>query len=309
VMKLLRGATTYWPLHLPFVQYAYNDKVQSLTGSSPFVLMFNRQPNAAKRYELDINHDEPCDYDEWKKHQLEVLSLVFPAINKRIDTQQQKYRAYLDQIRAKLIAKELSVGVRVMIKDPRYLLQPGMKPSSAPKYVGPYTVVRKTKYGTYILRDMKGELLERSVPIDQIKTSAPTFTDTDKKIQDAPIVVTAPAASDSDKDAMPVEAPSVPTSAGSDKRKAKAELEPERILNSKFDGQGLKYLVKWKHKHASSASWVRASVIEDSARHLIEEYFKDKDKDSVYDQRDKRFTRSSIRTVRVHGGELTVLLQ
>ena len=53
VNKLVRGATCYWHLHLPFVQYANNSKVQALTGSSPFALMYGRVPNAAVNYELD----------------------------------------------------------------------------------------------------------------------------------------------------------------------------------------------------------------------------------------------------------------
>jgi hypothetical protein len=38
-----------------------------------------------------------------------------------------------------------------------------------PKYIGPFTVVRRTRNGNYVLRDETGEYLDRHVPPDQLK--------------------------------------------------------------------------------------------------------------------------------------------
>ena len=43
VVKLLHGAVALWPLYIPFVQLVFNNKVQELTGSTPFSLMFGRR--------------------------------------------------------------------------------------------------------------------------------------------------------------------------------------------------------------------------------------------------------------------------
>jgi hypothetical protein len=38
-----------------------------------------------------------------------------------------------------------------------------------PKYIGPYTVVRRAHNGAYVLKDMTGDVLDRHVPADQLK--------------------------------------------------------------------------------------------------------------------------------------------
>ena len=53
-IKLLRGANVFWPLHLPYVQHAYNDKVHSITGATSFSLMFGRSPNKP----IDYNNND-----------------------------------------------------------------------------------------------------------------------------------------------------------------------------------------------------------------------------------------------------------
>jgi hypothetical protein len=38
-----------------------------------------------------------------------------------------------------------------------------------PVYVGPYSVVRRAHNGGYVLRDATGDILDRHVPVDQLK--------------------------------------------------------------------------------------------------------------------------------------------
>ena len=83
-------------------------------------------------------------------------------------------------------------------------------------------------------------------------------------------------------------------------------LEPEAILNTKLDKNELKYLVKWKGKHRSSATWVKASTLEDSAQTLIDAFFEQKQKELRYDNRVKPFTRSTIRIMTVNNNELVL---
>ena len=58
-MKLLHGASALWPLYVPFVQLVYNNKVQELTGSAPFSLMFGRRLNEMN----DYSDDKPMPVD------------------------------------------------------------------------------------------------------------------------------------------------------------------------------------------------------------------------------------------------------
>ncbi len=99
VMKLLEGATIYWPLHLPFVQYAYNTKIQALTGSMPFALMLARAPNAPIDYRTIGESTFPRDGKAWVKHQEDMVSLVLPAIYERVAKGQEEYRARMNKRR------------------------------------------------------------------------------------------------------------------------------------------------------------------------------------------------------------------
>ena len=167
VVKYLRGAATLWPAFLPYVQLMYNAKVQELTGSSPFSLMFGRKLNDMVDYTKVPA--EPVSVDEWKEHQDKVVSLIFSSISKRVDKQYSAKRAALDKLRKHIVKKELPRGTVVMILDPLYIENPQMRPTTSPLYIGPYVVVQRTLHGPYILRDTDGAVYARHVPIDQMK--------------------------------------------------------------------------------------------------------------------------------------------
>ena len=109
-----------------------------------------------------------------------------------------------------------------MIKDPLYLINPSMKPYSEPLYIGPYTVVRRTKYGPYILRDDTVQVLNRRVPIDQMKV---LFT------------------------------PSQLPTAEQEKLEADDVWQVDRILDHKDEGGGMSYHVLWKGHSRRQATW------------------------------------------------------
>ena len=132
--KLLQGATIYWPLHLPFVQFSYNDKVQDITGATAFSLMFGRLPNEPVSYANDSLVDLPPASAEWKAHQEQLVSLIFPAIYTRRADAQEKYRQRMDSIRRKLVVPSLSAGTVVMIKNPLYLANPQLRPATEPAF-------------------------------------------------------------------------------------------------------------------------------------------------------------------------------
>jgi len=145
----------------------YNNKVQELTGSSPFSLMFARQLNELKDYSQQP--PQPIDMDEWKEHQDKVVSLILPSIEERIRGRQEASRKNLDALRKKVTADELAPGSVVMIKDPAYLLHPSLRPSTEPEWIGPYTIVRRTRMGPYVLRDDTGAVYGRHVNYDHMK--------------------------------------------------------------------------------------------------------------------------------------------
>lgn len=249
VMKLLEGASVFWHLHIPFVQYAYNTKVQRLTGSTPFALMYGRAPNAPNSYEaIPETEWEPINIAEWRRKQDDVLSLVFPSVAKRVGEEQQKYMSYLDAKRKLIIKDFLKAGTKIEVKDPKYILAP--RPGVEPTYVGPYFVVRQNKYGAYIVKDQHGNILDRTIPLDQIKT----------RYHPSPLTKTPPVSPlDAVNDAIASDAQS-------------KEYDVERILDHMKDEEDglIKYLVQWKGH--TEQTWEPASHFNDRA--IIEKYWR-----------------------------------
>jgi hypothetical protein len=166
IKKLLHGTSTYWPMFVPFAQLAYNSKVSSLTASSPFSLMFARDPNPL----CDYTGDEPAmvNLDDWTQYQHKIISLIYPAVSDRIMSKKMKQAKQLDLHRRLVSPRAFPAGSTVMIKDPT------RQNKFEPKYIGPYTVIRRSRGGAYVLKDAAGDLLDRHVPIDQLKLIART---------------------------------------------------------------------------------------------------------------------------------------
>lgn len=248
IMKLLRGANIFWPLHLAYVQYAYNDKIHTLTGSSPFSLMFGRSPNMPTNYThtaiatpTDINNARTT----WRQHQQQLVSLIFPAINQRVSIAQQKYIDRLNTTR-NIITHSLPPGTRVMLKDPAYILDKSIKPGREPTYMGAYTIVRRLPTGPYIVKDDMDVTIDRPIPLDQMR-----------------VLPARPASSQSH----------------SDKDDDTDIYEVDKIINHRIvDGHRLEYRVKWKGYSVDEATWEEENnIIDTNCIHL---YFKDLQKKS-----------------------------
>jgi len=101
--------------------------------------------------------------DDWKEHQEKILSLIYPAVGERILKAKDKMTQTLNKHRRVLLGEKIPAGATVMLKDPL------RRDKFEPKYVGPYTVVRRTHAGTFVLKDLTGDILDRHVPLDQLK--------------------------------------------------------------------------------------------------------------------------------------------
>ena len=164
IKKQLHGSGAHWPLFVPGAQLQFNNKVASLTNSSPFSLMFNRCMNEFKDYSTNDNEPKSIDIQDWKLHQNKVISLIYPAITDRINLRKDIMIKSLDKQRRLLLNNSYPTGAIVMLIDK---LRANKWES---KYVGPYSVIRRTHNGNYLLRELStGELLDRHIPADQLK--------------------------------------------------------------------------------------------------------------------------------------------
>jgi hypothetical protein len=107
------------------------------------------------------------DLNDWRRHQEMLVSLVYPAISDRVRSLKDAMMKRLDKHR-RLLTESIPTGAVVMVKDPNR----GSKLD--PVYMGPYTIVRRTQNGTYVLKDQLNDLFDRHVPADQLKLISKT---------------------------------------------------------------------------------------------------------------------------------------
>ena len=162
IKKLLHGSDKDWPLFVPFAQLAFNNKISTLTNSPPFTLMFGRNMNEIRDY---TNSDSPqtISLDEWKIFQEKIQSLIYPSIINEMHNKKSKMVQSMNKHRRQLLPGSFPDGAIVMLKDTQRANK------FEPKYIGPYSIVRRTRNGNYLLRDSTSEILDRHIPPDQLK--------------------------------------------------------------------------------------------------------------------------------------------
>lgn len=160
--KELRGKITDWPAFVPFVQLAYNAKISSTTGSSPFALMFGRALNDFSFYKR-TSKAKGVDLALWKTHQEKVFNTIYPAVCDRVKDKKADAVKFFSE-KARIIPSDFfPPGCQVMMRD-------ATRASKwDPIYEGPFTIVRRNQGGAYVLKDKVGEILKRTVPADQLK--------------------------------------------------------------------------------------------------------------------------------------------
>ena len=111
---------------------------------------------------------DDADSELWHRHQRHVHEVLFPSLAARLQHKQTKAAQVF--ARNKLKAKTLESGTMVMLAD-----EQNRDSKNHPPYVGPYWIdsqaklSNKVQHHVYRIRDKVGRLLERPVPIDQLK--------------------------------------------------------------------------------------------------------------------------------------------
>jgi hypothetical protein len=105
-----------------------------------------------------------------------------------------------------------------------------------PKYIGPYTVVRRARNGAYVLKDQTGDILDRHVPADQLKFLT----------KRAPKKILSEASQE--------------------------VYEVDHIVDHRGDPGHYEFLTRWKGYAADDDTWVLQADFQDDA--IIREYWR-----------------------------------
>lgn len=217
-----------WPLHLPFIQSVYNDKIAELTGSSPFALMFGRERN--KQVDHTSTPIGEKDQHAWQQQQEQLISLIYPAIALRAKKYKEKYIARLNKQREAAMMSELAPGTKVWVRDQSYLHPRSIRNKADPRYQGPFWVKHRSLNGPYVIVDSNGVPFPRRVPIEHLK-----------------VIQYTPGTFSSDTSDV---------------------YEVQSILDERYNKKTKQhqYLVKWRYYADKYNSWVDASKVSAPAK-------------------------------------------
>lgn len=162
--KMINSNTRDWSVFLPLVQLCINRQIKKRSLSSPFSLMFARRVNLPDDYTDKAKYPVPAAIMTQKEleDRIEHMEdLVFPAIKQRSDKINEMInKAYNES--HKLV--DIPDGAFVMVRLPQ------RSNKLAALYDGPYTVIRKTQGGSYILKTPEtNELLPRNYTPSELK--------------------------------------------------------------------------------------------------------------------------------------------
>jgi hypothetical protein len=157
--KFLDNNWSDWFHYVGDVQFSMNQRASTRHGSTPFSLMFCRQPNFTKE-ERNLE-GRTFNVDDWESRADELINVVFPAVAKRTAAYNNKMKAQFE--RAHRIIDGFEVGSYV------YRLDVHRTKKSEDKFAGPYCVVARLDDGGYVLRDVTGTLFPSSVTPEFLK--------------------------------------------------------------------------------------------------------------------------------------------
>jgi hypothetical protein len=157
----LAGVLTDWKRALPRVQYMINLRVVGVHKSSPFDLFYARANNMWRDYqEITGEKVNPNKLKKWLKERLcQMEEVVFPSIELLVQDSQEKIRRAFN-MGVKL--ESIPEGSFVMIRHQ------GVRAGMAPRSIGPYRVVRRTKGGAYEIMGSDGVIQPRRYTINQL---------------------------------------------------------------------------------------------------------------------------------------------
>ena len=120
IKKVLEGSPHDWPIIVPFVQIALNNKITERTGKAAYEVMFGRTMNEFQDYRDGDNKIIDFDQkpDEWLKHLDKILSVIYPAIDLRGQHVSEKYLERMEKERKHALMEHLPKGTLVITRNP-----------------------------------------------------------------------------------------------------------------------------------------------------------------------------------------------
>ena len=171
IVKLCKEDVSRWPLLVPAACYADRITVRRATGFSPFYLLHGVHPFL------------PCDLadatfmvTEFKKGMTDAELLaarIRQILQMPEDVQRARKNLHRSRCKSKaafeakyarrLSKKDFEPGSLVLLRNSPVENTMSIEHKTTHRYIGPYEVVAKTKGGSYVLKELNGNLIRHSV--------------------------------------------------------------------------------------------------------------------------------------------------
>jgi hypothetical protein len=159
LLKMMGNNLQNWHLHLPMATLAINSRITSRHNTSAFELFFAR-PNPPL---MDYSSAESrlMNEDELRQRNLLMLNVIYPEIDRLVVAESKKNDKVVNASKNR-VNKSLTAGTVI------YIIDQNKSKKHEPKFVGPYTIVERHG-NSYQVKDSTGVLMDRYVPLDQMK--------------------------------------------------------------------------------------------------------------------------------------------
>ena len=170
------GNLKEWDITLKYLLLAYRDTPHSVTGFSPFTLMYGREvkgPLEVLRTSWSEGDGEDCSVSEWLVEVKEKMSMMAELVSDREKVAKQRMKAYYDK-GAKI--KSFIVGEKVLVR------RPALHGKFDKAWDGPFEVEKVVSPVTYLIKrlghsskskNIHSNLLRKWVtPIDSVSRVA-----------------------------------------------------------------------------------------------------------------------------------------
>ena len=159
-----------WIDWIPYILLAYRSRIHSVTGFTPYELMFGRRMNQFDNWNTPLSEDETLAIYQRSIMLKKLYEFDVPKVLSTIEKSQQaqiKRQNDIHNIQHELLEK----GTKVFVRGPK------LQNKLEARYQGPYTIKGTTKNNNYWLLNKKGETLKTSYPLSRLKVVADTVSD------------------------------------------------------------------------------------------------------------------------------------
>ncbi|KAG2210684.1 hypothetical protein INT45_002557, partial [Circinella minor] len=164
IKKQINGNVAEWDMKVAPTQLFLNSKYNVRTKSTPFSLMFGRNPNDFEDFSKEKDKPTSDKINKELQNKIKFMTeVVYPAVYEQVKRVTDKQKAMFDKSH-KMIDIPAGSTVMILITDKQNKLDP--------HYKGFYKVVRKTAAGTYVLKNEKGFIEPRNYPPSLLKVTS-----------------------------------------------------------------------------------------------------------------------------------------